>query len=366
MSKEFAKTKAGRTRGRSSPPQQVLARGPKRWNKDNECLKKKEAKEKEQRERDQAKRDSTEETEGLETSPNWRPDEESQKESDEERPGNKEPEDEESDDVHEDTETDKGKQGNARLVPAAKQPEQTESDEESEERRKIMKSKSKAKARDKSSGGGIDPFDVDFDEWYGPSTKDKERRHPWARANSWEGSQAAWARDTLPLPPSKVTLQELGYIHRPSEIWIPASIRLPEPETTAIVEGIDYRYKESATLVPIMCLFGRLEFGHKAIVAVNFPRSQYGSSAGYALVRWINVSMCQAFINTINKEKNQGTRIPPSHRTLRAKMSDHDIVIPLSIAKVSQGPVQGKPRYYGNIWLFPEDSALEEYPPLEA
>jgi hypothetical protein len=131
-----------------------------------------------------------------------------------------------------------------------------------------------------------------------------------------------------------------------------------------MVEGIDFDFKESATLVPLMCLFGRLEFGHKAIVAVNFPRDRNSVSCGYAVVRWINRRMCHAFIDAINKDKNQGTRIPPSKRTLRAKESGSDIVFPTSIARASWGPTEGRPRFYGNVWIFPVDNGLEEFPPL--
>jgi hypothetical protein len=229
-----------------------------------------------------------------------------------------------------------------------------------------MEAKSKAKAKDASQFEEDDPFDTDFEEWYGPSIKEGSAKNPWESASSWEGTQAAWARDVLPSPPRKVTLDELNYVHRPEEVWIPASIRIPEPETTAMIEGIDFQYKEAATLVPLMCLFGRLEFGHKGIVAVNFPRGRENASCGFAFVRWINMRMCQAFIDTINKDKNQGTRIPPSRRTIRAKMSDSDLVIPTSIARVSQGPTEGRPRYYGNVWIFPEDRDLYEYPPLQS
>jgi hypothetical protein len=239
-----------------------------------------------------------------------------------------------------------------------------ESDEECEEAQKAMKAKSKAKAKCASQVEEDDPFDTNFEEWYGPSIKEGSARNPWEAMSSWEGTQAAWARDVLPAHPGKVTLEELNYVHRPDEVWIPASIRIPEQDTTAMIEGIDFQYKESATLVPLMCLFGRLEFGHKAIVAVNFPRGRDNSSCGFAFVRWINMRMCQAFIDTINKDKNQGTRIPPSRRTIRAKMSDSDLVIPTSIARVSQGPTEGRPRYYGNVWIFPEDRDLDEYPPL--
>jgi hypothetical protein len=164
-----------------------------------------------------------------------------------------------------------------------------------------MKAKSKAKAKDASQFEEDDPFDTDFEEWYGPSIKEGSAKNPWESASSWEGTQAAWARDVLPSPPGKVTLDELNYVHRPDEVWIPASIRIPEPETTAMIEGIDFQYKESATLVPHVSLW---EVG---IRAQRHCRCEFPTGPGEGVMR---VRICQvdqhAHVSSIHRHNQQG------------------------------------------------------------